>query len=108
MPHVFHSPLTTLMGATSGCAPGCGCDDDIPVPDPHQVAAWVQEAGEAKARKALGQLQRVIERKQLQNMKDIQRQVGRTFAGPVQLEAWLREWEQALLAALEPPKEEPR
>ncbi len=43
----------------------------------------------------------MLERKEV-NLKDAQRQVGRTFAGPVQLEAWLREWEQALLAALGP------
>lgn len=107
MAHVFRSPFTTLMAATSGCSPGCGCENDIPEPDPYQVAAWVQQAGEEKARKALHQLQRVLERKQLQDLKALQRQVGRTFAGPVQLEAWLREWEQALLLALEPPKAAP-
>jgi hypothetical protein len=99
MTHAFQSPLSVLMGSTSGCAPGCGCEEDRPVPDPHQVAAWVSEAGEVKARKALAQLQRLLERKEV-NLKDAQRQVGRTFTGPVQLEAWLREWEQALLAAL--------
>ncbi len=76
------------------------------MPDPYQVAAWVRDAGEKKARKALTQLQRVLERKEV-NLKDAQRQVGRTFAGPVQLEGWLREWEQALLAALGPAPQEP-
>jgi hypothetical protein len=99
MPHAFHSPLSTLMGSTSGCSPGCGCEEDRPVPDPSQVAAWVREAGEVKARKALAQLQRMLDRKEV-DLKDAQRQVGRTFAGPLPLEAWLREWEQALLAAL--------
>jgi hypothetical protein len=64
------------------------------------VAGWVREAGEQKARKALVQLQRLIARKEV-NLKDAQRQVGRTFAGPLQLEQWLQEWERALLAALE-------
>lgn len=74
------------------------------MPDPHQVAAWVQEAGEVKARKALAQLQRLIERQEV-DLQDAQRQAGRTFAGPLQLEQWLREWEQALLAALGAPRE---
>lgn len=69
------------------------------MPDPRQVAAWVTEAGEVKARKALAQLQRLLERKQV-DLQDAQRQAGRAFAGPLQLEQWLREWEQALLAAL--------
>jgi hypothetical protein len=95
------------MGATSGCAPGCGCEEDRPVPDPLQVAAWVSDAGEVKARKALAQLQRLLERKQV-DLIDAQRQVGCTFTGPLQLEAWLREWEQALLAALGTTREGPR
>lgn len=106
MPHTFHSPLSTLMGSTSGCAPGCGCEEDRPVPDARQVAAWVHEAGEVKARKALSQLQRLLDRKDW-DLRDAQRQVGRTFIGPVQLEQWLREWEQALLAALPTTRGEP-
>jgi hypothetical protein len=107
MPHTFHSPLSTLMGSTSGCVVGCGCEEDRPVPDPPQVASWVQDSGEAKARRALAQLQRLIERKDW-DLRDAQRQVGRTFTGPLQLEQWLREWEQALLAALETPQSGPR
>jgi hypothetical protein len=94
------------MGSTSGCVVGCGCEEDRPVPDPRQVAAWVHDAGEAKARKALSQLQRLIERRDW-DLNDAQRQVGRTFTGPLQLEEWLREWEQGLLAALETPQQEP-
>ena len=104
MPHAFHGALSALMGATSGCAPGCGCEEDRPVPDPRQVAAWVTEAGAVKAGKALAQLQRLIERKEV-SLQDAQHQVGLTFAGPLQLEQWLREWEQALLAALGTPRE---
>ena len=69
------------------------------MPDRRQVATWVLDAGEVKARKALSQLQRLLERKDW-DLRDAQRQVGRTFTGPLQLEQWLREWEQALLAAL--------
>jgi len=107
MPNAFHSPLSTLMAATSGCALGCGCEEDRPTPDPHQVAAWARDAGEVKARRALAQRRRLLERKEV-NPRDAQRQVGHTFAGPVQLEAWLREWERALLAALGTAPEGPR
>jgi hypothetical protein len=71
------------------------------------VAAWVQDASETKARKALAQLQRLIERKDW-DLRDAQRQVGRAFTGPLQLEQWLREWEQALLAALETTRSDSR
>jgi hypothetical protein len=72
------------------------------VPEPYQVERWVREAGEAKARKALLQLERLLERKDTR-LRDAQRQVGRAFEGPMALDAWLREWEKALRAALGKP-----